>query len=505
MIQQIRKSVSYLIGLTFISQLISFAREAIFAYYFGTSYQADAYVMASQIPTVLFAVFTTSINTVILPVYTSKKEVYGEKEADQFMNTFIMIFELVCFLLISIACVFAKPIVFIFAPSFSGNLLNLTIRYVRLLFPSILLSSIINILTVRFNANRKFAYPQYVGMFQNITIIVMMLVLARKINTDAVILGTILGLILNVIFLSIPNKDIFKEKIEVKTLWQDIVQVLSKVIPIALGVGIDEVNKIVDKAIASGLDTGSITGLSYANKLSVVFSALVVTALSTVCFQKFTELYAKEKYAERFGELYHYLQVLIYVLLPITCGVLIFKKEIITIAFARGAFGQESINLTVDIFSYYSIGILPIAAREIFSKYFLSSGDTKTPMLNSAVGVFINIIFNIIFSKFMGAPGLALATTMSYFVVCILLFSAIVKEQDNIEISSIVKDIFPPICASILMSAFVCFSIRVIWINSPVYKLLFGLVVGMSTYFFICACIAKERLKMVLFTLLRKV
>ena len=86
MIQRLRKSVGYLIGLTVIGQLISFIRESIFAYYYGTSYQADAYVMASQIPITLFAVVTTSINTVILPIYTTKKEKEGQHEADKFLN-----------------------------------------------------------------------------------------------------------------------------------------------------------------------------------------------------------------------------------------------------------------------------------------------------------------------------------------------------------------------------------------------------------------------------------
>ena len=505
MIQRLRKSVGYLIGLTVIGQLISFIRESIFAYYYGTSYQADAYVMASQIPITLFAVVTTSINTVILPIYTTKKEKEGQHEADKFLNSFIIVFELACLLLSIIACSFAKQIVLIFAPAFSGKLLNLTIRYVRLLFPTIMLSSIINILTTRFNVYKNFALPQYIGLFQNIAIIGMMLIFARSMNTDAAVVGTILGLLLNAVFLIIPCRSVFKEKIAVIALWKDIEQVLTKVLPVACGVGIAEINRIIDKAIASGLDTGSITALNYANKLSVVFSALVVTSLSTVCFQKFSSLYAKGKYLERFKELYKYFQVLVYVLLPITCGALILKEELVTIAFARGAFGDDSVSMTSDIFFYYSIGILPIAVREILSKYYYSSGDMKTPVINSAVGVVINIVLNLILSKFMGASGLALATTISYFIVCILLFISILRGQEEYKIIDFIKDSMPSVGASLVMGAIVCVIIRISGIHSALFNVFVGLIVGAVIYFIICYIFARKQLNNVLSTLFGKV
>lgn len=505
MIQRLKNSVGYLIGLTVIGQLISFVRESVFAYYYGTSYQADAYVMASQIPITLFAVVTTSINTVILPIYTTKKEKGGQKEADKFLNSFIVVFELVCLIFSVISYIFARQIVFIFAPAFSGEQLSLTIGYVRVLFPTIMLSAIINILTVRFNVYKNFAFPQYVGMFQNIAIIGMMLIFARSISTDAAVAGTILGILINAIFLIIPCRSVFKEKIEIVAFWKDIRHVLFKVIPVACGVGIAEINRIIDKAIASGLDTGSITGLNYANKLSVVFSALVVTSLSTVCFQKFSVLYAKREYLERFRELGRYFQVLVYILFPVTCGTLIFKKELITVAFARGAFGAESVNITSDIFFYYSIGILPIAVREILSKYYYSSGDTKTPMINSAIGVVINIVLNFILSKFMGASGLALATTISYCVVCVLLFVSIIEGQKEYKIADIIKGCLPAVAASIIMSIFVCLVINISGINYELFRLLVGLSVGAVVYFVICYIIARNQLKNVLAILFGKV
>ena len=498
MIGRLRGSVGFLIGLTIIGQLISFVREAIFAYYYGTSYQADAYVMAAQIPITLFAVITTSINTVLLPIYTSKKEKSGQNNADQFMNSFIMIFELLCVFCVGVAIIFAKQIVFFFAPGFNGEQLTLTIRYVQLLFPTIMLSSVINVLTIRFNASMEFSYPQCVGLVQNIAIIVMMLILARSFGTDAVVYGTILGLLVNVVLLAIPSRAIFGRHIEIKGLWYDIKEVLVRVIPVACGVGIAEINRVIDKAIASTLDTGSITGLNYANKLSVVFSALVVTALSTVCFQRFASLYARGLYLERLAELQKYIIVLVYILLPITCGALMLKRELITVVFARGAFGTSAITMTADIFFYYSIGILPIAIREILSKFFYAAGNTRTPMINSAIGVIINIILNIILSKYMGAAGLAFATSISYTVVCLLLFCSILQKERFDIGTNIVKDSVLSLVASLIMCMVLWICRNFLVINGLLFSLLFEISIGILVYFIICSLIARHQVKLVI-------
>lgn len=495
MIQRIKSSIGYLIGLTVIGQILSFVKESIFAYYYGTTSSADAYVMASQIPVVLFAVVTTSINTVTLPIYTSKRKEEGEEAADSFLKSFIVVFELICILLVFLFCLFTKQIAFIFAPAFNGELLVLTIRYTRLLFPTILLSSAINILTVRYNANKKFAYTQCVSFFQNTAIVLMMILFASDYGTDAAVYGIIFGLVLNTAFLIYPCRKIFVQKLGIGGLWIDIKKVLRRVIPVACGVGIAEINRVIDKAIASGLDTGSITALNYANKLAVVFSALIITALSTVCFQKFSELYVRGEFQARFDELVKYISVLIFVLLPITCGALLMKTELITAVFARGAFGEDSIALTSDVFFYYSIGILPIALRELLSKYFYSSGDTKTPMINSVIGVIVNIVLNLILSRFMGASGLALATTISYFVVCFLMLNIIVKEQIGVQTALFLKDIRFSILGAIIMSLAILVLKQVILFHSSIINLIFYIGVGILVYFLTYFIFAKDRLK----------
>ena len=73
---------------------------------------------------------------------------------------------------------------------------------------------------------------------------------------------------------------------------------------------------------------------------------------------------------------------------------------------------------------FYSIGMIGFGLRDILGKVFYSLQDTKTPMINGALAMGLNIILNISFVKFtnMQLAGLALATSTSALVTVALLF-----------------------------------------------------------------------------------
>ena len=60
--------------------------------------------------------------------------------------------------------------------------------------------------------------------------------------------------------------------------------------------------------------------------------------------------------------------------------------------------------------------------------YLYSMQDTKTPMINAAIGMALNIILNITLSKYIGISGLALATSIAAVFTTILLFISLRKK-----------------------------------------------------------------------------
>jgi putative peptidoglycan lipid II flippase len=64
---------------------------------------------------------------------------------------------------------------------------------------------------------------------------------------------------------------------------------------------------------------------------------------------------------------------------------------------------------------YYALGLFALAGSGILSNTFVILGDTLTPMIAGTIAIGINIGLNLLFALAwgMGAPGLALATTIS--------------------------------------------------------------------------------------------
>src|SRR5699024_719208 len=68
-----------------------------------------------------------------------------------------------------------------------------------------------------------------------------------------------------------------------------------------------------------------------------------------------------------------------------------------------------------------ALGLVGSSLRLMLNKVFYSFQDTKTPMINGAIAVAVNIILNLLLIKPMAHNGLALATSISATVTTILL------------------------------------------------------------------------------------
>lgn len=97
--------------------------------------------------------------------------------------------------------------------------------------------------------------------------------------------------------------------------------------------------------------------------------------------------------------------------MPIAIGSMIFAGPVVVLLFGRGAFDTHAMSMTYYALFFYSVGMIGFGLSEVLSKAFYSMQDTKTPMINATIGVSLNIVLNIILSKYLGIGGLALATS----------------------------------------------------------------------------------------------
>lgn len=484
-------SISGIMFLTLFGQLFSFIREAVFAAYYGVSVSADAYVIASQVPITLFAVVGVSLTTTVLPIYTKKIKLDGKKEANNFINNMISIFTIISIIFVIIGIIFAPDIVNIFAPSFSDSAKSLTIQLTRIIFPIIIFLSLFNIYKSIHNSYESFFIPVITVYIQSIVISVVIVLFGNRFGIFPAAIATVIAGALEMFVLAytIRKKYVFRPYINVFD--KEFKNVMKLIGPVILGVGIAEVNRVIDRMLASGAGIGAVASINYASKLINVFSGLLVSGLSVVCFQKFTKLYAENNIKILFLQFLKYIKMASFFTIPISCGLLVMNSEIVSIVFGRGEFNENAILSTSYVFLFYCIGLTFIVIRELGTKVFYAMHDTKTPMFNSAIGLCINIILNLILVKKMGAAGLALATSISSFAICIMLFIAL-KKQHNIQYKGLISEIIRISFSSLIMCLGIIFCEKYL-INSNIYtKSLILSLLGSSLYLLIMLILKSE-------------
>ena len=172
--------------------------------------------------------------------------------------------------------------------------------------------------------------------------------------------------------------------------------------------------------------------------------------------------------------------------IPTTVGSMIFSTSIISMLFARGDFSNEALKMTSNAFFYYSIGMIGFGLRDIISRVFYALQDSRKPAINAGIGMLINIILNIILSKYLGLGGLALATSISAIVTTILLLKSLRKKMGPFGMKQISISLLKILFASLVMGGLAKLSFNYLTASlSQNLSLLLAIGVGAVSYFVI--------------------
>lgn len=443
-----------------ITMLISFGKETVVAFFFGTTSSADAYTVAVEFPTTLFSIISVAISTVLIPMYLKVLEKEGNESASKYASNLISLVIIVGCAFLIVFELFSGLLVRIVAPGLERNTLTLAISLFRMLLPVTMLTLLVNINTGISNSNKCYFFPALTPNLLNIPIIIASIVLARKVGILAVIYGTIAGIILELIYSHYIAGRYYKYHPFFNIHDHNLLTTIRLAIPTLIGTCAEEVNKIVDRFFSSLLPTGSIASLNYGAKLSTGIYSLIIASIATVSYSEFAIAAAKndkDGLVKAF-ELANRISLLI--LFPIVAGGIYLSTELVSVVFERGEFSGDDVTTIAPIFSAYLIGLIFSAIRVNCCKLCFSLGNTKIPTYTTLICVAINIPLNAFLSKKLGATGLALASTLAIVTATIAIYLLIIrmfsslKHRDNATfiIKLSISTIFMIIVLSLLRS-----------------------------------------------------
>jgi len=479
-----KKTAIIIMIITVISKVFGFFRELVLSYFYGASAISDAYLISLTIPAVIFSFVGTGLSTGFIPMFSQIREKHGDSEANKFTSNIINILLLISTVLVVVGLIFTEPIVKLFASGFKGQTLAMAIRFTKLSLVGIYFTGTTYIYSAYLQLNNRFLTPALIGVPYNIIIIIAIAISANQ-DPLFLILGSVLATA-SQLFILIPSikRSEYRHIFKINFKDEHLKNLMIIALPVIIGVSVNQINTLVDRTIASGLVVGGISALNYASRLNGFVQGLIVTPVATVLYPSISKMAANDNIKGLKAAINEAINSIGILIMPITVGAMLFAEPIVKLLFGRGAFDANAITLTTSALVFYSIGMIGFGLRDILSRAFYSQQDTKTPMINGSIAVIINIVLNIILSKYIGIGGLALATSISAIFSTVLLFVNLRKKIGALGLKKTAITFAKLTFASIAMGVIAWFIYRILLIKTiEEIALIVAIIIGAAAYF----------------------
>jgi putative peptidoglycan lipid II flippase len=399
------------IGSRSLARLLRLLLIVVISFHFGASDESDAYFIAQSI-VLLFLFFGESVlNLTFIPVFVEYRRNHGEKQAWPIANT---MFTITCASLLMISAgvfLFAPYIAKVLAPGFPHGALSLTTMLIRIISPVPLLAGISAVPAAVFYSYRSFVAPAMTALFYAGGSILFALVLADQLGIMSVPIGSVVGLLFQAFLLVL----ILKRKTNYfrlsTCLTKGTRQVMSLSGPRLLGFGLTKTNLIVDRVFASGLGMGQVSCLTYAYRIFQIPSAILVTAFAKTLMPVLSEQAASGDKHEIRKLISKAIRFVAIATIPATVILFMFRTPLIESLFQRGAFETTHTHITSTAFLFYSLGLVPFCLNIILLGVFYAFQNAIIPLGITAVNAALNVLLDVIFIRWLGLGGIALATS----------------------------------------------------------------------------------------------
>ena len=421
-----------------VSRIFGFAREIVFAHHFGTSPLADAWRAALRIPNVLQNLLGEgTLSASFIPVYVRLLEEGREKEAGRAAGAVLGLLATVAGVLAALGVWTAPWLAPLIAPGFEGDgRADILVSLLRLLFPmtGVLVVSAwaLGIL----NSHRRFFVSYVAPALWNLAMIVAVVGAAGRgvLGADLILAmawGALAGGVLQ-LFFQLPFLLRFLKHVvpSIRARIEGVREIVTNLVPVVAARGAVNLSALVDTNLASRLTAGSVGMLGYAQILYMLpislFGLSVAAAeLPEMSRDRAAGVKAVRERTERA------VGTVLFWMIPITAGYIVFQEEIMAIYRTGGAFGEADAVAAGAVLGAYALGLSASGTSRVLSSAFFALGNTRTPariayariLVSAAVGVALMFPLDrlTVGDLGLGAAGLAVGASVGAWMELALL------------------------------------------------------------------------------------
>jgi len=415
--------------LTVLAKIASAGKDLVVAYQFGAGDELDAFLMAFLIPSFAINLIGGSLNAALIPTYIQVRKQEGTAPATDLYAS-VLTGSLVLLSMTSLILFAVGPFLLrLVAMEFPEEKFALTVSLFYTLLPCLLLSGLATTWGAILNAHEQFSLAAIAPAIMACVTILTLLAFSRPVNIHMLAIGVVAGTVCHAALL---GWGVARGGLRLRPGWTGVTPALktvwSQYAPMLAGAALIGGTEVIGQIMAASLGSGSVSILSYGNKVPMLLLGVGSMAASTAILPYFSQMVAARQWVEIRQTLLTYARLIAAITIPLTGLLVTFSEPIIEVLFQRGAFTASQAHQAAWVQSFALLQLVPFALGILAVRLLSSLKANHILMWSSAISLVLSIVLNYVFMQLLGVAGIALATSLMYLVSMCFLYTMVFRQ-----------------------------------------------------------------------------
>ena len=459
-------------ALTLVSRFSGLARDAAMSRIFGAGMAMDAFAFAFMVPNLFRRLFGEgALSSSFLPVYTrldaQRPEVARPLAWLVLSRTAVVLAALT---------LLGEAILFMVWPAPEKEAATLSATLVAILLPYMPLVCVVALMGAVLQTHHRFGPTAASPIILNMAIVVAAILpwalgkpdaLGPRTHIIMVASAVLVAGVVQVAWSAIALRGTgVRPMVAPPEARAPFREVITKTVPMALGLGVLQVNTFVDGLIASyptnvgptifgvpfPLEKGAMAAMGFAQRLYEfplgVFGISVATAIFPLLARQASDP------AAFLASLRRGLRLTVFIGLPASMGLFIVRDQLAAVVFQGGGFTSADSARVGSILAGFSVAIWAYAANQVLTRAFYARGDSMTPVKVSMGMVALNFALNVtLIWTPLNVAGLAWSTAICAIIQVVVLERLLARRLGRVVDAEVRRSWLRTLGATLAMGA----------------------------------------------------
>ncbi len=414
----------------FLTRVLGYVRELLFAHYLGNDWAADAFRVALRIPnTIRNLLGEGTLAGSFIPIYAALNERSDKRDARALAGAVLGLLLLAASALALVGIAAAPALVTAFGAGLQGQSRTLAVALMRILFPMSGLMVISAWCLGVLNTHRKFFLSYAAQSLWNVAGIAALIAAAAWLVAPALPLaerltrlsyalawGTVAGAVLQVA-VQLPACRRALDGLTVRFSWRTagVRDVVVAWLPLLIGAGVAQISGLIDTLLGTLAGEGGASSLGYAQLLQVLPISLFGASVAQASLPDLSRDAvgsgggANEQLRARIAVGFRRIAFFV---LPSAFLFAALGPVVVAALFQTGRFAHSDSVLVGGVIAAYGVGLLGQATVKLFASGFYALRDTRTPVKIAAFSLAVGSGLGWLLLRWFGPAGIALGSSV---------------------------------------------------------------------------------------------